>query len=388
MRIRLRIGPLAFMAQVGLVIALALRGGVAQESNHGQSIDLRSKGYFDLPKDFKYLQFQMANGQVSFLASDRVAVSFLANNKDIGLTDRERQSGGRWLFKTLVINVATGQLEKDWTWRTATPDSQFVSLQNGQFLVSSDERVTVHQADGQTLSRLDLPMTNVFPARTYGTVVVSDSGSVLFVVSDKDKDTQQVDTYRLPDLTVVTKFTIPYQSLVSRLSASEEGLIYLSKTAPYSLTLDHFGRDSNAVWACQTPWQCGLHSRFIGANRLILNDGMNTLVLVNDRGQLLQKHEFEKSEEIYGASVCSDGARIMVKLLRMGGGSTFLDVFPKAKAARIAILDADTLQEVASLPFDPSNPVRAGIDPKGDLVGYLVNGMLKLWRIPAPTDAK
>ncbi|MDR3562948.1 MAG: hypothetical protein P4N59_16150 [Negativicutes bacterium] len=380
-------GRIGRLGQLVCLLAVSFHGVAAQKNVHSTTFDLRSEGYFDLPDDFQYLQFKLVNGQVAFIDAERVAVSFMISNKNIGLTDRKHLSGGKWLFQTLVINANSGQLQGEWIWRTASPDSKFVSLPTGQFLVSSDERITLQQADGQTRWQLDLPKTDLFPANPYGTAIESNTGNTLFVVSDKDKETQTVDVYRTSDLGAENTFTIPYQSLTNRMAATDNGLLYMGLDRPFSLFIDHFGRSSDRIWICKTPWQCGLSPQFIGTNRLLLNDGLHSLLLLDNQGTLLLRHELGK-EEIGRISVSFNGARVMVMLLKMGGGSTFFDVFPKAKAARIAILDADTLREIASLPVDPNHTVRAGINPTGDLVAYIDNGMLKFWNVSASTKAK
>jgi hypothetical protein len=374
--------------QLIFLFVIACLGLAAQERVGHATFDLRAKGYLDLPNDFKYLQFQLMNGQIAFVDPDRVAVSFLIANKNFGLTDRERLSGGKWLFQTLVINVNSGQLQNEWAWRTASPDSQFIPLPTGQFFVSSDERMTLQQPDGRTLWRLDLPKTDVYPARPYGTAIVSDTGNTLFVVSDKDKATETVDVYSTSDIKAKYTFAIPIQSLTSFLPATDSGLLY-TDPRPNVTFVDRSGLHSHIVWTCQIPWQCALHPHFIGTKRLLLNDGLHTLLLLDDQGALLRKREVGK-EEISRISVSSNGARVMVMLLKMGGGSTFFDIFPKAKAARIAILDADTLSEVASLTVDPKHlfSIRAGINSTGDQVAYIDNGTLKLWSLPASADTQ
>jgi hypothetical protein len=263
-----------------------------------------------------------------------------------------------------------------------------VPLQSGEFIVSSDERVT-GQENSNALWRIDLPRTNIFPARSYATLVMSRTGGTLFVISDRDKDTQIVEVYRPPEVSTKTKFAIPYQSLISRLAASDAGLLYMNRDSPDLTFVDRLGGARRRVWTCQSPWQCALHPQFVGANQIIFDDSPHSLVLLDDTGAVIQKRQLGK-ETIGRISASSGGTRIMVMLLKTGGGSTFFDMFPKVKEARIAILDTSTLGEVASLAVDPKHvhTIHAGISSTGDLVAYIDNGVLKFWHITSPPIAK
>jgi len=379
-----------FLAQIICLLVLSFHSISAQQKVPYSAIDLRSKGYFEIPMNSPTDRIVLGdvNGQVAFLGPDRVAVSFLVANKNIGLTDHEHLSGGKWLFHTLAVNANSGQSEAEWTWRSASQDDRVVPLQTGQFLVAGQELITLQQLDGKTMWRLDLPKTDIYGAQPYGFAVVSDTGNTIFVVSDKDKETESVEVYRTSDLHTVSTFTIPYQGLTDRMTASDKGLFftYPGQNQNALAYIDRFGTFSQRVWVCQDSGACS-HVQFVGNDGLVLNNTPHSIVLLDNQGRVIQRHELGK-ELINHVSVCSNGTRLMVELDKWGGGSAFFDTYGKVKAARIAILDTDTLKEIASLPLDPKQPVRAGINPTGDLVAYIDKGMLKFWSVPTPAKTK
>jgi hypothetical protein len=119
------------------------------------TVDLRSYGYGRFGREYEKPRLGMFHSDVSFLNDDKIVDTFLTTGPAEGPQEKGRIRRVPRL-EAVVLDPASGQLRRHFSWVALYPESQLVPRADGSFVVFLGDRLEFYSADFTPRSALKL----------------------------------------------------------------------------------------------------------------------------------------------------------------------------------------------------------------------------------------
>jgi len=193
-----------------LIAAMAGEGQQATPPPRVFHLDLKSLDAIGLVRPFSEdLRKSFPPGlpeSLAFLDSSTLAASFPIFNPRTELSTRSDPRGGSHLFRTVLIDVASGRVVAETSWGTAHNEDAVLSLPNGRLLVRSGDKLAV--ASREWKQEHEYPLPKPGPGERPAQVLLSPSGQTVFVVMKAGEHQEHVDVLASATLTRLYAFEI------------------------------------------------------------------------------------------------------------------------------------------------------------------------------------
>ena len=346
------------------------------------TLDLRSLGYEFPGIPSARIGYRTLTNKIIFIDNDTLAVSLFISNPSPGMSVRGKVFGGQYLFETAFLDAKSGKLLRKQTWSNAGGGAGLFPAPGGEFVVWHDLELSLHAADGSMLKTLDLDPKD-FPRAA--SVHQSPGGETLFAFTLG----HGVRVLRIMTGDLSQMGWLEFVPGFLKGAGSEKYFAFTRQDAPYPAPIgvfivdlsgdDSSIRESKRIFTSPSPG-CENVS-FLDEDTLALSGGCHALTLLKVSGAVFYQHRL--AEEFVGDVIgCRDCGLILSSAYVFGGGSEWLDTFPRVKNRKIVLADGKSgdLREYRTGP--PAKQVSAlSISPNGCRLAEQIDATLDIYDI-------
>jgi len=331
--------------------------------------------------------------RIAFVDDDLLGLTFAkpGNPPKVQMGKSVNRSGPI-LFRTIFLDVKTGQLKATPDWSSAATSFEFLPTHDGRFLLATPEEIKLYSGSFELLGRRELPPKG--PGSTFSHAIVSWSGHRIIVKSFREGQTTlemlDADSLQVLQSWITSDSVISFTGADNAVAIETRSEIQFAR-ADASWHRVHAFPDFKA---CTNRSVLG----FISDDKLVFRDCDNAIAAMDTYGKPLFKTEpLAPHTELYSVATSQNGQLFGALVYRTFCASSWFECLfdPMVGSApeRVIIYDALGGRPVykKDIAGDRKHPLgQIAISPHGSLFAVLfavaprrVNGIVEITRLPA-----
>jgi hypothetical protein len=331
--------------------------------------------------------------RIAFVDDDLLALTFVKpGNLPKTQMGKSVNRSGPILFRTIFLDVKTGQPKATHDWSSATTSFEFLPTHDGRFLLATPEEIRLYSGSFELLGRRELPPKG--PGSTFSHAIVSWSGHRIVVKSFSEGQTK-LEMLDADSLQVLHSWITP-ESVISFTGADNAVTVETRSEIQFAKA----GASWRSVHAFPDFRSCTNRSvlGFISDDKFVFRDCDNAIAGMDIYGKLLFKAEpFAPHTELYSVATSQDGEVFGALVYRTFCASSWFgclfDPIAGSTPERVVIYDALGGRPIYEkrIAGDRKHPLgQIALSPHGSLFAVLfgvlpgrVNGIVEIIRLPA-----